>query len=137
MEIVDDAVAAHASAPRTGSPKALHIAMKGVLLHGQKRLLNALLIFWRQLSELFLGRAGEFEVPAHSGRSLMILNHRGERQLFPGEGRPARLSLAPPQDNGSRNKPAGLRVPAPIECAIPAAALPRIAAPWPAGAIRS
>jgi len=63
MEIVDDAVAAHASAPRTGPLKALHIAPKGILLHGQKRLLNALLISWRQLSELFLGRAGEFEVP--------------------------------------------------------------------------
>ena len=92
MEIVDNAIASHAPAPGgSRSFQALHVTPKRIFLHCRKCLLNVSLISWRELSEVFLGRSGEFEVPAHRGSSSMIPNPHGERRLSHGEGQQARL----------------------------------------------
>ena len=66
LEIVDNAVIANATAPRSGlSFQALNVAAEGILLHCEQGVLNARLIFCRQLLKLFLRGAGDVEVPGH------------------------------------------------------------------------
>jgi hypothetical protein len=144
MWIVDDAVTADTATPRCGLPsESLNVTAEGVLLHCEQRLLNASLIFCGQFSQLFLGGAGDLEVPGHCvsrqllarprGTAPMIPNSRVEKPLGHGEGRRVRLAWVLRRDSAIQNRRAAPRAPIPIGCETLFCGPPRTASAWREG----